>query len=246
MLDRLSRGLLCAALLACGADSATSIGVPPPPPPGVVVRLLFIGNSLTYTFDVPGQVAQMATRAGFATPVVTTHAFPNYSLQDHWDAQTIQPDLAEGHYDIVILQQGASTLESSGVELTQSLGLWANLARANNTRAALFVAWAPVGGNFDAGVAHHEAAATADNTALYPVAEAWREALRSDPAMPLYSNDGLHESEHGAWLAALVITAMVYDKPVASFANLFPDVITGTQEAALRAAAAKAIADHGR
>jgi hypothetical protein len=178
--------------------------------------------------------------------VITTHAFPNYSLQDHWDSQTSQQDVATGHYDIVVVQQGASTLESSGIELTHSLGLWASLARSNHTRAALFVAWAPRGGNFDAGVAHHESAAATDSAALYPVAEAWREAWRIDPSLPLYGHDGLHPSEHGAWLAALVISAMIFDKPPGAFPNLFPDLITGDQAATLRSAATKAIAEFGR
>jgi hypothetical protein len=40
-----------------------------------------------------------------------------------------------------------------------------------------------------------------------PAGEAWRAALRRDPALPLYSPDERHPSAVGSYLAALVIAA---------------------------------------
>lgn len=236
----LPQGLCCAALLAC-AQSTVS------PPSGTpAVRLLFVGNSLTSAFDIPGQVRQMATAAGFTPPVVLTRAYPDFALEDHWNQGVVQQDLANGHFDFMIMQQGASTLPESGVNLTRWTGTWTTEANRAGTRAGLYVVWAPLGGNLDAGIANYEAAANAAGTAIYPVAEAWREASSRDAGMPLYSADGLHPSEHGAWLAALVITSVIFDRAPRPFPNLYPALISGEQEATLRAAAAVAVARFAR
>lgn len=250
-------GVCCVLVLACAQAGATdtppSVPPAPPPPPtlpppptGPALRLLFIGNSLTYSFDVPTQIQQMATAVGLTPPIVTELAFPDFALEDHWAQGTGQQDLATGHYDLLIMQQGASTLPASGVDLTHWTGIWAAEAGKTSTRAGLYIVWAPVGADFDAGIANYVAAANAANTAIYPVAEAWREAMQRDPSIPLYAKDGLHPSQHGAWLAALVISSVIFDHPSLPFPNLFPQVITGEQETTLRAAAATAVSEFAR
>jgi hypothetical protein len=210
------------------------------------LRLFFMGNSLTYTFDIPSQVKRMAVAAGFDTPVIETSLYANYALEDHWTLSTARQDLASTHYDVLIMQQGPSTLTESGIDLTKWAGTWADFARVNGTRPAMFAVWPPLGGNLDSGVAHYEAAASAANTGLYPVGEAWREAWHAMPSIPLYGPDRFHPSEHGAWLAALVISSIIFDKPSSAFPNLFPGVITADQEVILRAAATTAIQRYGR
>jgi hypothetical protein len=255
------RSVCWVLVLACAQAGATDtppsvppppLAPPPPPPPlpppptGPALRLLFVGNSLTYTFDVPTQIQQMAMAVGLTPPTITELAFPNFSLEDNWAQGTGQQDLATGHYDVLIMQQGASTLPESGVDLTHWTGVWAAEAGKTSTRAGFYVVWAPVGGDFDGGIANYLAAADAANTAIYPVAQAWREVMRSDPSIPLYAKDGLHASEHGAWLAALVISSVIFDHPSRPFPNLFPQVITGEQETTLRAAAATAVVQFAR
>ena len=241
------RSLFAAAtLLACAAGPVDLPPPPPPPPSGIAVRLLFIGNSLTYTYDVPDLVARMTTLSGRETPQVTSMTEASFALEDHWTMGGALAALRTGQFDRVILQQGPSTLAESGVQLRQWSITWANEARQYGARPGLYVVWPPAGGNLDAGIANHEAAASAANAALYPVGEAWREVWRVDPAMPLYGPDQFHPSPHGAWLAALIITAMVHDRPVTEFANLFPGTISSAQEAKLRAAATTAIRLYGR
>ncbi len=245
---RILRLLASAVLLSCGQGlpSSTTSPIPPPPPappppPSAAVRLLFVGNSLTYVNDLPSLVGQMAVAAGFEAPVILSRAFPDFSLDDHWADGTARTDLATGHYTFVIMQQGPSTLDASGVQLTQSAVQWSTLARANGTVPALFVVWPPSDGNLDAGIHNYESAAAAAQARVFPAAEAWKEAWAEDPSMPLYSKDGFHPSVHGSWLSALVIASMVFDRPPAAFPNLFAGQITDGQEVVLRAAAARAI-----
>ncbi|MES2123542.1 MAG: hypothetical protein V4503_02520 [Gemmatimonadota bacterium] len=234
---------LAGALLALGCASNPTN--PSPPPPTGPVKLLFLGNSLTYTWDVPALVAQMADAAGRHDLTVKSVTYDSYALEDHWSYGIGRGELESGNYDFVILQQGPSTLASSGVQLTQWARTWSDDARAHGTRPGLYVVWPPSGGDLDAGIANYEAAARAANAALYPAGEAWREAWKLDPTMPLYGPDQFHPGQHGAWLAALVIVSVVLDRPVTDFPNTFPAQITPSQESQLREAARLAIARYG-
>ena len=60
-------------------------GAPPPNPTAVSLRVLFIGNSLTYVNDLPGTLAGIA-RSGGDTIRVEMVARPNYALIDHLTA----------------------------------------------------------------------------------------------------------------------------------------------------------------
>lgn len=237
-----------AALLACSAGPGVVTPPPPPPPPpaSATIRLFFIGNSLTFSYNIPGLVKEMITTASGNEPLVVSSTYANYALEDHWNGGSARSLIKAQPLDRVIMQQGPSTLPESGVELTKWSKTWSDEARRYGIRPGIYVVWPPKGGNLDAGIANHEAAATAANAALYPVGEAWREAWIVDPALPLYGPDQFHPGPHGSWLAALIISAMVLDRPVADFPNLFPTEISATQAETMRAAASKAIALYGR
>jgi hypothetical protein len=232
---------------ACGGDAGSTETPPPPPPPaGDVIDVLALGNSLTYTWNVPLLVQQLAAAAGGASIRFTTRAEPNWSLEEHWADLGAQAEVRSGRYDIVMMQQGASTLPASGAHLTSWTQAWVGVIRLTGARPALYQVWAPVGGDLDAAIANYETAANAASTGLYPVGRAWREARRLDPTIPLWSSDGLHQGPQGAWLAALVIASVILDRPAADFPNTLPSHVTAPQLVILRQAAATAISAAGR
>lgn len=238
-------------LLACAGTPTvpgTDPDVPPPtaPTPDGALRVLMIGNSLTYTWDVPGLVAEMAARAGLPRPQIRSIAEPNAALEDHWEAGTALGALRTGAYDVIVMQQGPSTLASSGAHLREWIRRWSDEARQRGTTPAVYAVWPPAGGNLDAGIAHYTEAATTSGAALFPVAQAWRLAWQDHPRPMLYGPDQFHQGPDGAWLAALVIVAMLHDRPVSSFANLLTDRIPAETEAVLRRAATEAIRQYGR
>jgi hypothetical protein len=201
-------------------------------PPGL--HLLFLGNSLTYTHDVPRLVARLAVGAGRDEPIIVTRALPNYALEDHWNDGTTRGVLRAGRFAFVVMQQGPSTQADSRVHLIEWVRTWSDEARSVSAQPAVYGVWPPAGGNLDAGITNYADAATAAGARLFPVGAVWRAAWRDDPALPLAGPDGFHPSPHGAWLAAAVITVGIYDVPVASLVNLFPEVITAAQEAVMK------------
>lgn len=47
------------------------------------IRILFVGNSLTYVNDLPHLVEQVARERGVSIKTEML-AFPDYALEDHW------------------------------------------------------------------------------------------------------------------------------------------------------------------
>ena len=237
--------LLAVTLLACGGAPGNQV-LPPPPPPGGGLKIVMLGNSLTESWDIPGMVADLAVRAGAARPTVQAVTFANYSLEDHWNTPASLAAVDNGDPDVVVMQQGPSTLPESGAHLLEWSGRWAARTRAAGARPGLYVVWPPLGGAIGNGIQHYTDAANAHQTALYPVAHAFRQLGIDHQDVPIYMPDGFHPSPHGAWLAAMIITAVIYDADPTTFGAPFSRDITDEDAVTLRQAAKAAVTLYGR
>jgi hypothetical protein len=211
----MTRALRVALALASAACLSGSQPVEPLPPGGH--NILFIGNSLTYTNDLPATVAAIAESAG-DTIRVGMEASPGIALIDHYNGETnALGRIARGGWEFVILQQGPTP---PGI-CRDSLVLWTKLfdtrIKAVGAKTAVFMSW-PYEGPltwFDDIEASFEQAAAAVNGSVFPIAEAWRIALRADASLVLYT-DGLHPSKIGTFLTALEIYERVTGKDARS------------------------------
>jgi len=88
------------------------------------------------------------------------------------------------------------------------------VARTVRAASAVYMVWSTIDrpGDFAAVAESYRAAADATGGLLFPVGNAWREAMRLDPDVPLYLPDGLHPTVAGSYLAALVMYAQLYDR----------------------------------
>jgi hypothetical protein len=202
--------LLAAAGCGDGAGPQPRVNPTEPvvtvPPDGPGLRVLFVGNSLTAGGDVPGMVRAMAEAGG-----VTLHPqavlLPGANLEDQWTAGNSRKLLAAARWDFVVLQQGPSSLPDSQADLKQWAATWADEVRKHGATPALYMVW-PYRGQkdgFELVSKSYRTAAEGAKARVLPAGEAWREALRYDPALPLYSGDNLHAEPAGSYLAALVI-----------------------------------------
>ena len=106
-------------LFALLALSACSLGTAPDVPEGAL-KVLFIGNSLTYFNDLPRTVAQLASSAGAQQCYCYPIAYPDFALEDHYDFRQAVTALEEEDWDFVVMQQGPSALAASKVDLPGS------------------------------------------------------------------------------------------------------------------------------
>jgi hypothetical protein len=184
---------------------------------GRPLRVLFVGNSLTETNDLPAYVAALAAASGrkLETRKVT---FAGFSLEDHWNQGDARAALATKSWDVVVMQQGPSALPESQVHLSRWARRFAAEARAAGTQPGLLGVWpdsyrrtmlADV-------VASYGAAAEAAGAELYPAGAAWRAAWACNRRVRLYGPDGFHPSRLGTYVAALVVYGRLFRAPLLS------------------------------
>lgn len=233
------RSLPLALTLALVAGTCQS----PPGASPASVRILFIGNSLTGSNDLPGMVRALA-RSGASEPLVEAVVIGGTSLEDHWTIGSADSALLR-QWDVVILQQGPSALEESRRSLREWAGRFAPRIRAAGARPALYMVWPSRerAGDFDRVSDSYRLAAEDVDGLLLPAGEAWRAAWRRDPGLALWSADGLHPTPEGTYLAALVIAAGVLERAPGDLAR--PGIpglsLTAERDALLRAAADEAL-----
>lgn len=194
---------LMAAALACGSSGGVT-----GPGPGDGPAILFVGNSLTYFNDMPDIVAAISLGAADDPPMrVGMVAFPGVSLEDHWNRGDALDAIDSGEWDLVVLQQGPSTLPESRAHLVEWAGRFAERIRAAGAEPALYSVWPTDGteAGYDATLASYAAAADAVDGMLIPAGEAWRAARARDEALSFTIIDGFHPSLLGSVVVAYAV-----------------------------------------
>lgn len=168
------------------------------------IHALFLGNSLTEGNDVPAIVQALAQLQG-VTFTYDERTPGGWNLQDHWNANHGEL-LRTAEFDVLIMQQGPSTLPSSQVNLRSWAVIWSDFARTRGTVPALFMVWPTVdhAGGFALVSQSYRHAAVEARAAIFPAGEAWNAALNRRPGLNLYLDD-LHARPNGSLLAAMVI-----------------------------------------
>lgn len=168
------------------------------------LRVLFIGNSLTYANDLPRMVERLGAADGYRIETKTI-ASPNYALEDHLNEPHVQRAAREP-WDFVVLQQGPSSLPESRAALIRDTKAIARMfASRPSTKIALLMVWPAQehARSWDRVSESYLRAATATNGILIPAGERLRAALRQNPSSKLLAADGFHPTEAGTHIAAL-------------------------------------------
>ncbi len=169
-------------------------------------RILFVGNSLTYTNNLPEVVVRVGRTRGVEI-VAEMLAFPNYALEDHWNDGQLQNLIATKKYHFVVVQQGPSSQMDGGLMLLDYGARIKNICAPPNTKLAFFMVW-PAYANFhtfDGVIANYTAAAAATNSLLCPVGQRWKDYFLGSNDYSYYGTDMFHPSFAGTDNAALII-----------------------------------------
>ena len=207
---------LCGLLLALPLAAAASKPEDGQPAPGArALRVLFVGNSYTYTYDLPTVVAAVAAARGVEL-VPGMLAEPDFAIEDHLRQREYGDRLDEG-WDWVVLQQGPSSLPENQINLREHSARAADLARARGIKVALFAAWPALQNAHTWANAElsYRNAARANGLCVLPVSSAWRLAREQAPTIRLYQSDQLHPERDGTLLAALVLAQGLIEGPLA-------------------------------
>lgn len=211
-------------LVACQATSdpvahsagntppATGNCVPTPAGRAGVVKILFVGNSLTYTNDVPSMVAALGRDHGTKIEKEVL-AKPNYALEDHWNEGCLQTMIKSGYFDFVVVQQGPSSQADGASSLLEYGDRIQQLCKAHDTRLAFYMVW-PARYNyhmFPGVIKNYTAAAEATNAILCPAGSVWKEYIDSTGDWSYYGPDEFHPSPIGSAIAAEIIYKALFN-----------------------------------
>jgi hypothetical protein len=169
-------------------------------------RVLFVGNSLTYTNNLPLLVKEVAMKydRSIETDML---AFPNFTLEDHWLEGKLQKLIASGRFDILVVQQGPSS-QADGREMLLGYGLkLKKLCQQSNVALAFFMVWPPRNHaeRFKGVIKNYSDAAEKTGSILCPVGLAWKTCIETNKDCDYYDADGFHPSLAGSKVAAAVI-----------------------------------------
>mgnify|MGYP001352841439 FL=1 len=218
----LNRIALCWSLALAALSCQQDNGIAPWRFPGSL-RVLFIGNSLTYVNDLPAMVTAIATASGLDIQTASV-AYGGYALIDHWNSGEARAAVKNGHYDVVILQQGPTSLPINRDSLRLWTAMWAPEIRGAGGRPALYAVW-PEKARMSAYPAVNESyrlAATDVDGLFFPVGDTWLETWNLLPEAELYGADDFHPAVAGTYAAAIVIVAVLANRSATSLA---PDFI---------------------
>lgn len=174
-------------------------------------KILFIGNSLTYTNNLPLILEKIG--AAYNKKILTEMVcYPNYAIIDHLTDGEIQKKIATENYDYVIIQQGPSSQKEGRKMLVDSGKILSALCKKHNTKLGYYMVWPSKRYyfTFDKVIANHTEAAKLNDALLFPVGKYWKKYNSLKTKTSLYDRDFFHPSKAGSFFAALVLFKKLY------------------------------------
>jgi len=177
-----------------------------PAPPPNCARVLFLGNSLTFTHDIPGnteRLANLLTRG--RSLCVTAHTEPGVTLEWHWNDPETSRLLME-RWDYVVLQEQSERAYDQPAQMDARVSAFAEKIRHAGAEPLLFSIISRQWPEERRVELHDRMRATGRLLGLrvMPVDDVWSDILRDDASAPIFAADGHHPAPYGAYSAALV------------------------------------------
>jgi hypothetical protein len=172
--------------------------------------VLFIGNSYTFTHDMPSTLASLGSDASprvcFDTEAVV---HPAFGLRDHRRTGEGAARIAASRWDYVVLQDSSLAPVDFAWDSLDQFRLFARDVRASGARPLLFMTWARAGRpETNAQIEQHfRRAAVYAHAEVAPIGTAWARMRAAHPEVTLYQSDGSHPTIAGTFLGACVLFA---------------------------------------
>lgn len=174
------------------------------------LRVLFIGNSYTYTQNLP-QIVSILSQSTSIYLQTRQSTAAGAKLSQHWyEKRGLQSKkrIVFEDFDRVVIQDHSLAALDEPDSLFQYGGYFATLARQYGAEPVFYQTWARqhTPQTFHSIQAIYNELAEKHKAIIAPVGVSWQEALHQNPNIKLYTDDGSHPDRLGVFLTALVIT----------------------------------------
>jgi hypothetical protein len=222
----------------------------------LVCKVLFVGDSYSYTNDLPAMFASLA-RAGHHLVETGLVASPAESFVDHVVSQDVTRSLRTTKWNVVALQEQSQIPASERLRRTQmypAARQLVGLARKARAQPMFFLTWARRYGWPEEGLVTYASMQSAVdqgylviahdlNASVAPVGYVWSATLKeerdADRHAGLWRLDGSHPSIRGTYLAACVFYAAIFGE--APNGLTYRAGLSAEEAAKLQASASKAV-----
>jgi hypothetical protein len=185
------------------------------------INVLFLGNSLTYTNNLPELMKTVAS-CDSVEMTYRSICFPNYALIDHWNDGLAQKEIQSGKYNFVVVQQGPSSQMEGRIYLLDYGLKFDSICDRNRTKLVSYMVWPAKARSTDFRGVFESYKLLADSTKgiFSPAGEAWLKVWESNPEFKLYGEDNFHPHYNGSLLSAMVIYGSIMRKSSFNFISL--------------------------
>jgi fibronectin type 3 domain-containing protein len=232
---------LFSAQSSSGLESSVNL-----PSPGTPIKVLFIGNSLTFVNSVPQMIQALATDAGEARAFEWSAVSPNWQVKSgasltYHSANTTDPSpgatarIQAGGWDFVVLQELSSEPVCNQTAFNSAVSSFNTIIKNTNAsiRTVLHLNWVRTdttatfpcvqysSGPMNLLEQNTRSAADAlpTNAKIVPAGRAFDTAKTQFPGIPLLQSDGLHATPEGSYLAAATYYSLLYDHTPTGLTN---------------------------
>lgn len=189
------------------------------------LRVLFVGNSFTYFFNLPQVVASMAKTQGQA--IITRQSTVGGSnLEQHWKGEKgtkTRELLDNGQWDYVVFNNHSSSAIDTPESFMEYGQKFAKLVRQKGAEPIWMMTWAYKSNPLmqDAITAGYKKLALETKADYVPCGPLFARARSQRPDMELFHDDK-HPSSNGTYLLGLAFYKYFFGKPT----NNIPDRLT--------------------
>ena len=195
----------------------------PEPAAGETPRILFVGNSHTYTNDLPAVFSQIAEAMGHGCDVeeITKGAYSLTQFADPADeaGAVVNRKLTEEEWDFVIIQE--KTVEAllyAQKDMLPAARILDEKIRAAGGQTALLMTWTPKEGVGFFSMEECQSTLSQNlidvsgelDSLLIPGGMAFMRCLEQYPQIELWGEDGQHPTLEGTYLAACVTYVVIF------------------------------------
>jgi hypothetical protein len=255
-------GVLCLAfILLAACDSKSSSAAPPATAPAspasapagransnlakvraAEVSVLFVGNSHTSVHDIPALVGQML-HFGHPEKKYCAQFIPVAFLEDVSRDHTCRAEVEQRPWKFIVMQAQKES-RSGQFKYSTAEGIeMAKLAKERGCEPVFYAEWGlrDVSGHGKRIEQVYLEMADESGARVAPVGRAWDLALAANPKLPLYADDGNHETATGAFLTACVLYGRLTGESPAPLADFDYPIVEKSDRKLLADVAAKAL-----